>query len=82
MLTSNAQREDGSIIPTMNFSVPLKQLAPIIEIAKARIRGSSALLDEQHVYDAFDAPQPLLRSLWDLNIEDAENAPNEAMSRL
>ncbi|CAK9024490.1 Glyoxysomal processing protease [Durusdinium trenchii] len=66
ILTSNARHSNGSIIPTINFSIPYQMLQPLI--------ASIAYDDDQTsrtVYEAYNRADPQLLALWRLEVGGA-----------
>mmetsp|Transcript_4129 Transcript_4129/g.7894 ORF Transcript_4129/g.7894 Transcript_4129/m.7894 type:complete len:574 (+) Transcript_4129:102-1823(+) len=60
ILTSNARHSNGSIIPTINFSIPVELIRPLLD--------SISLSEEDclRVYDMYDKDDPQLLALWRL----------------
>lgn len=85
ILTSNARHSNGSIIPTINFSIPLAMLTPLIELANLDAVTMEANLAA--VCDAYDRDDPPLLALWRLEggapppVDDAVSSQNDTSLR-
>lgn len=66
VLTSNAKHSDGSIIPEINFVVPLAAVRSVVEFARD---------DVKELRRVFDAPNEALRALWALEPVDLAPVP-------
>ncbi|GBG23797.1 Glyoxysomal processing protease, glyoxysomal [Hondaea fermentalgiana] len=71
VLTSNARHSNGSIIPEINFVIPIHVLRPLL----AAIPKDPSV--QAMIFDTYDRPDPTLLSLWRLEA-GASPPENEA----
>jgi S1-C subfamily serine protease len=62
ILTSNARHSNGSIIPSINFSIPLEVVHPLLGCAT----GAVATSYRERVFDEYDREDPELLAMWRL----------------
>mmetsp|Transcript_1422 Transcript_1422/g.2077 ORF Transcript_1422/g.2077 Transcript_1422/m.2077 type:complete len:577 (+) Transcript_1422:187-1917(+) len=65
MLTSNAKHSNGDIIPTINFSIPVNVLRPLIDVCN---KNEADMDIVRSVYYSFDELDKELAALWSLQV--------------
>jgi S1-C subfamily serine protease len=75
ILTSNARHSNGSIIPSINFSIPLEVLHPLLSCADRAV----ATTYRERVFDDYDREDPELLAMWRLEgaLPPHERAPQQ-----